>query len=70
MKNKKPAPTSFSTANSQPSNPQTPNSIGESPEKLVVSHWWCMPLAPALGRQRQCEASLVYRARSRTARAT
>jgi hypothetical protein len=34
--------------------------------------WWCTPLIPALGRQRQAEfeASLVYRVRSRTARAT
>ena len=29
-----------------------------------------MPLISALGRQRQFEAILVYRARSRTARAT
>jgi hypothetical protein len=36
--------------------------------------WWCMPLIPALGRQRQriseFEASLVYRVSFRTARAT
>jgi hypothetical protein len=36
--------------------------------------WWCTPLIPALGRQRQVisefEASLVYRVSSRTARAT
>jgi hypothetical protein len=36
--------------------------------------WWCTALIPALGRQRQAElcefeVSLVYRARSRTARA-
>ena len=35
--------------------------------------WWCTPLVPALGRQRQAdlsefEASLVYQASSRTAR--
>ena len=36
--------------------------------------WWCTPLIPALGRQRQriseSEASLVYKVISRTARAT
>jgi hypothetical protein len=33
--------------------------------------WWCTPLIPALGRQRQAEfeASLVYRVSSRSARA-
>ena len=36
--------------------------------------WWCTPLIPALGKQRQVdlcvfEASLVYRVSSRTARA-
>jgi hypothetical protein len=35
--------------------------------------WWCTPLIPALGRQRQAdfefEASLVYKVSSRTARA-
>ena len=36
--------------------------------------WWCTPLIPALGRQRQVnsefKASLVYKVSSRTARAT
>ena len=37
--------------------------------------WWCTPLNPALGKQRQAElcefkASLVYRASSRTAGTT
>jgi hypothetical protein len=41
----------------------------------VVGQWWCMPLIPAHGRQRQanlCEfqASLVCRARSSTASVT
>jgi hypothetical protein len=39
-----------------------------------AGQWWCTPLIPALGRQRQedheFEASLVYRVSSRTARAT
>jgi hypothetical protein len=44
-------------------------------KKAVLSQvWWCTPLIPALGRQRQAisefEASLVYRVSSRTARAT
>jgi hypothetical protein len=37
----------------------------------IAGRWWCMPLIPALGRQRQVdsefEASLVYRVSSRTA---
>jgi hypothetical protein len=43
---------------------------------VIVSRvWWHTPLAPALGRQRQMdllefEASLAYKASSRTARAT
>ena len=40
----------------------------------LAGQWWCTPLIPALGKQRQVdlcefEASLVYRASSRTARA-
>jgi hypothetical protein len=40
-----------------------------------AGRWWCIPLTPALERQRQVdlcefEASLVYRVSSRTARAT
>jgi len=40
-----------------------------------VGQWWHIPLVPALGRHRQAdlcelEASLVYRASSRTARVT
>ena len=35
--------------------------------------WWCTPLVPVLGRQRQVdlelEASLVYRVSARTAKA-
>ena len=36
-----------------------------------LGHWWCMPLIPALGRQRQAnlcefETSLVYTVSSRT----
>ena len=45
-------------------------------QKLVLfaGQWWRTPLIPALGRQKQAdpcesEASLVYRVRSRTARA-
>ena len=39
----------------------------------TTSQWWCTPLTPALGRQRQadlCEfkVSLVYRGSSRTAK--
>ena len=39
-----------------------------------AGQWWHTPLIPALGRQRQvdlceCEASLVYRTSSKTARA-
>jgi hypothetical protein len=32
--------------------------------------WWLTPLIPALGRQREFKASLVYRVSSRTDRAT
>jgi hypothetical protein len=47
-------------------------SIIENNEHL--GQWWCTPLIPALGRQRQVdlcefEASIVYRASARTARA-
>lgn len=40
----------------------------------MVGRWWCKPLFPALGRQRQLrflefEASLVYQASSKTVRA-
>ena len=42
--------------------------------KNMCRAWWCMPLIPALGRQRQriseFKASLVYKVSSRTARAT
>ena len=45
--------------------------------QLSAGQWWCMPLIPALRRQKQrqmdlCEfeASLVYRVSSRKARAT
>jgi hypothetical protein len=35
----------------------------------MIREWWCMPLIPALRRQRQpdFEASLVYKVSSRTA---
>jgi hypothetical protein len=41
----------------------------------VARKWWCTPLIPYLGRQRQMdlsefEANLVYRASSRIDRAT
>jgi hypothetical protein len=44
-------------------------------ESLLSWAWWCTPIFPALGRQRQedlCEfeASLDYIVSSRTARAT
>lgn len=38
---------------------------------LEAGQWWCLPLVLALGGQRQadlCEASLVYRVISKTAR--
>jgi hypothetical protein len=35
-----------------------------------AGQWWCMPLIPALGRQRQANFCLVDRVSSRTARAT
>ena len=40
----------------------------------ILRWWWCRPLIPVFGRQRQVdffefEASLVYRASSRTSRA-
>jgi hypothetical protein len=43
--------------------------------KTKVGQWWCTPLFPAQGRQRQAdicelEVSLVDRENSRTARAT
>jgi hypothetical protein len=43
--------------------------------EVMLGQWWFMSLIPALGRQRQVDlcgfkASLVYRASSRTARAT
>ena len=44
-------------------------------KNACLTGWWrCMPLIPALGRQRQVdlsefEASLVYKGSSRTARA-
>ena len=44
------------------------------PNKVVNWQWWCVPLIPALRRQRQLElrdlASLVNRASSRTIKAT
>ena len=44
-------------------------------KKVATKAWWCTPLVPALGRQKQedlCgfKTSLAYRASSRTARAT
>jgi hypothetical protein len=44
-------------------------------KKARAGRWWCTPLAPALGRQRQVdlfefEVSLLYKSSSRTARAT
>ena len=41
---------------------------GSRPARL----WWRMPLIPALGRQKQVtsEVSLIYKARSRTAKVT
>ena len=43
-------------------------------EYVKAWRWWCVSLIPALGKQRQVdlcefEASLVYRASSRTVRA-
>jgi hypothetical protein len=42
---------------------------------VVVGWWWCMPLIPALNRQRQVDlfefkARLIYRASFRTSRVT
>ena len=44
-------------------------------DKHLAWPWWCTPLIPALSKQRKVdlcefETSLVYRASSRTARAT
>jgi Sec-independent protein translocase protein TatA len=46
-----------------------------SKTKHLAGQWYCTPLIPALGRQRQAwisefKASLIYRVSSRTARAT
>ena len=50
-------------------NPQTTLYVS-----LWTHEWWWRPLIPALKRQKQtdtdCEASLVYRVSSRTARVT
>jgi hypothetical protein len=51
------------------------NPASKEKSKADTGQWWHMPLIPALGSQRQedlweFKASLVYRASSRTARAT
>jgi hypothetical protein len=43
--------------------------------KQTAGLWWCMPLIPALGKQRQAdlckfETSLIYRESSRIVKAT